>query len=454
MKREFPSLRAALDRPSRPIVASFSNLLRCSSGGVATIFGLMTPVLFMISAAAVDYGLFTREQVRLQGKVDAAAIAAARELQIAKTDSDQVASLAESFVHSSEPNASVQTRVDRDAMSVTLSAQKTYEPMMGALFFGNTPIVKVNATAKLNGQMPLCLLALDRNAPATVDLEQSSLMTATGCMIYSNSKSSSGLQAKDNAMVKAGLICSVGGAPRAAGADLSPRPVTDCPVMDDPLRSRTAPSDGACLHDDLVVSGGAMLLQPGVYCKGLKITNGAEVTLAKGIYVIKNGPLIVDKGGSINGADVSIYLKGRKANLDFEGDSTINLTASRDGPLAGLLIFDDPTGASAPAIPPFALPIPLLGDLLAVLLGAPPREHKILSDNARTLHGTIYMPQGRLIIDANKPIADKSAYTVLVVQRIDLHAGPNLILNSDYSASDVPIPKGVGPYGSNVQLTN
>ena len=55
------------------------------------------------------------------------------------------------------------------------------------------------------------------------------------------------------------------------------------------------------------------------------------------------------------------------------------------------------------------------------------------------------MPHGRLIIDANTPIADKSAYTVLVVQRIDLHAGPNLVLNSDYSATDAPVPPGVGP---------
>jgi len=35
--------------------------------------------------------------------------------------------------------------------------------------------------------------------------------------------------------------------------------------------------------------------------------------------------------------------------------------------------------------------------------------------------------------DANQPIADKSAYTVLVVQRVDLHAGLNLVLTSDYS---------------------
>jgi hypothetical protein len=101
------------------------------------------------------------------------------------------------------------------------------------------------------------------------------------------------------------------------------------------------------------------------------------------------------------------------------------------------------------------LPLPILGGALGRIgPSKSPREHKILSDNARTLLGTIYMPQGRLIIDASKPIADKSAYTVLVVRQIDLHAGPNLFLNSDYSATDVPVPKGVGPYGSNVMLTN
>jgi hypothetical protein len=98
--------------------------------------------------------------------------------------------------------------------------------------------------------------------------------------------------------------------------------------------------------------------------------------------------------------------------------------------------------------------VPVVGGLVSDVFKGAPREHKILSDNARMLLGTIYMPHGRLIIDANKPIADKSAYTVLVVQRVDLHAGPNLVLNSDYSATDVPVPPGVGPYGNSVKLTN
>jgi hypothetical protein len=302
--------------------------------------------------------------------------------------------------------------------------------------------------------MPLCLLALDPTAPATVSLEASAMMTATGCMVYSDSTNPSGLQAKDSAVLTAGLTCTAGGKATNHRATLTPAPVTDCPSMADPLRSRTPPSDTTCRFNNTVISGVVQTLQPGVYCNGLKITAGAEVTLASGIYIIKDGPLIVDQGATIKGVQVGIYLNGPSSNLTFAADSTISLSAPKDGPLAGILIFDDPSGASAPAIPPYALPVPIVGRLVGNLLKGPPREHKILSDNARMLLGTIYMPQGRLIIDANKPIADKSAYTVLVVRRIDLHSGPNLILNSDYSATDVPVPPGVGPYGNSVKLTN
>ena len=82
------------------------------------------------------------------------------------------------------------------------------------------------------------------------------------------------------------------------------------------------------------------------------------------------------------------------------------------------------------------------------------RQQKILSDNARNFLGTIYMPKGEIIIDALKPIADKSAYTVLVVQQLHLYSGPNLILNSNYSATNVPVPMGVGPYSAKIFLSN
>ena len=79
-------------------------------------------------------------------------------------------------------------------------------------------------------------------------------------------------------------------------------------------------------------------------------------------------------------------------------------------------------------------------------------KHRIYSNNARQLLGTIYMPNGALYIDAKKPIADKSAYTVVVARTVEIFDGPDLVLNADYNATSVPVPKGVGPNGSTVRL--
>jgi hypothetical protein len=48
-------------------------------------------------------------------------------------------------------------------------------------------------------------------------------------------------------------------------------------------------------------------------------------------------------------------------------------------------------------------------------------------------------------VDAKNPVADRSAYTIIVAKQVELFDGPNLYLNTDYSASDIPVPSGVGP---------
>ncbi len=60
------------------------------------------------------------------------------------------------------------------------------------------------------------------------------------------------------------------------------------------------------------------------------------------------------------------------------------------------------------------------------------------------LLGTIYLPRGKLVIDTKAKVADLSAYTVIVAKEIDVK-GVNLVVNSDYGGTDVPVPDGVGP---------
>jgi len=81
------------------------------------------------------------------------------------------------------------------------------------------------------------------------------------------------------------------------------------------------------------------------------------------------------------------------------------------------------------------------------------RTYRIISNNARTMLGTIYLPAGRLVIDADKPVGDQSAYTVVVAQQVNLYEGPNLYLNANYDATSVPVPKGVGPVTGRLLLT-
>jgi len=78
------------------------------------------------------------------------------------------------------------------------------------------------------------LLALDPKASAALELEQSAMMTATGCMVYSNSKNPGGLQAKDSGHAQGRPCLHSGWQSKTAGATVTPDPVTDCPVMADP----------------------------------------------------------------------------------------------------------------------------------------------------------------------------------------------------------------------------
>ena len=103
-------------------------------------------------------------------------------------------------------------------------------------------------------------------------------------------------------------------------------------------------------------------------------------------------------------------------------------------------VLQDPLAPTPPTPPPLGATKPM-------------RTYRIISDNARTILGTIYLPAGRVVIDAKKPVGDQSAYTVIVAQQVNLYQGPNLYLNANYGATSVPVPKGVGPVTGKILIT-
>jgi hypothetical protein len=397
---------------------------RDRAGGVAIIFGLVLPVLLGVIAAAVEYGLLAHRRDQLQNAADMSAIAAARELSLAALSTDGTAGLARSIVLASltrTTGLSIDTRVI--GSSVEVSVSETVKHHFGAVLGSPSSLLEVRAVARIASSR-LCLLALEPEKRQAIDMNKSARLTALQCSVFSNSKDKAGIVAADSALIEAESVCSAGGI-SGKGNFVNP-PTTDCPQIADPLAGRPAPAIGPCTFSKTVIKGGKHNLQPGVYCDGLKITGGATVTLSPGIYIIQGGKLLVDKGALLEGDDVGFFLTGKHSTLEFGYDTTIDLAAPRTGEMAGILIFDDRSEKSD--------------------------KHRIYSNNARRLLGTIYMPTGALYIDAKKPIADRSAYTVVIARTVEIFDGPDLVLNSDYNATSVPVPKGVGPIGSTVRL--
>ncbi|GGK34768.1 pilus assembly protein TadG-related protein [Salinarimonas ramus] len=411
----------------RERLSAFGRRLADETGAVVVLFGLALVPMLGAAGLAVDATSWYGARAALQAAADGAAIAAAREMRLANTPADQLQAGAENAARAAvqdrgfDPAAArVRAVVDSRAHTVRIDIATPLERIFSRVVTDTFVEVAVSATARISGSAPICVVALDESGSKALHLEKRAAMEASRCGVFSNSTHRQALRMDDDARMQAALICSAGGH-HGRGTAFTPTPRTDCPPIPDPLAGRAPPSVGPCTHQDLVVRRNATLL-PGVYCGGIRIRDGAEVTLASGLYVIKDGELRVDDA-AVTGEYVSLYFTGKNAAIDFRKESRIDLSAMRDGALAGILFFQDRDAEEG-------------------------RDFKIASDDARTLLGTIYLPRGDLFVNAERSVADHSAYTVIVARRLELSAGPVLVLNTDYHATDIPVPEGVGPTGN------
>ncbi len=403
------------------------------SGTIFVKFALVLPVMFAIVGGTIDYGLLVRQKERLQAAADAAAKSAALEFTMIDTSKSDVDAITRATVNAwiqtdgykEGGSVSVTGRADKTPLRVTVDVTQDFKGPFGVLSGGASRIA-VRAVAEVVGKLNICVLGLATDVEGAIELWSKATMTAQNCAVYSNSTSASGIKSKNNAQLSATLICSAGGKDGSKG-NFSPDPITDCPIFEDPLANRAPPSFSGCAFTNKKVIGGQETLHPGVYCGGLIIRQGAAVTFAPGEYIIKDGPFVVGDTASITGEGVGFYLTGATTRFQFGIDTTVSLAAPTSGVMAGLLFFearDQPSIAS----------------------------HAILSDNARVLLGTIYLPRGDLKIDAKKPVADQSAYTAIVAHTLKLYAGPNLVLNTNYDQTSVPVPDGIKGVGQPVAL--
>lgn len=313
---------------SRRIARLAGRYLFAPGGQVGVAIAIALPTLVVGAGGAIDYGLASNARRELQGLADGAALAATRSFLLSNATPQSTGSFVQSYVSAQPAHIAPITAastVSSNPSTVAVQLDADYSTVFLRMAGMPTIHVSTKAVAKLvGGSVPNCLIALDNTASSAVDIEKGGV-SGSNCMLYSDSTAVNAFKVSGGAIVSAGAICSAGGEQHDAQSTVSPPPRLDCPNLQDPLANQPSPSVGVCTELQMNVQNQSTTLFPGVYCGGLQISGTSAVSLSPGLYVIKDGPLKVSNTASLQGADITFYLTGRNAVLDFD-NKTIQST--------------------------------------------------------------------------------------------------------------------------------
>lgn len=402
---------------------------RNERGNIALMFALSAPAVVLIAVGAIDLGNVQSNRVKLQDIADTAALAGANELGLAIDDATAV-ERAQAFVagHLSEwpkgptvtPVIQVVEQDDQRVIEVTLNGHTpsffaNMLPPGGWKYSAQARAVSVAMT-------PLCVLVSGGSGSKLLNVKNTGRISAPECLVHSNR----------DILVEGGSIGAyqVQAVTSATGV-ISPDPGTGAAPIEDPFKDLTLTPQKPCKLIDLAMPinllAGTFRLSAGVHC-GIHIFGGnAQLILEPGEHWFMSGKLEMRDDARLTGSDVVLFFD-QKSKFEFKGHSTVNLEGRKRGAFAGMVMVAERGNT---------------------------QDFIISSDNVDSLLGVIYVPDARLTVEGgNNDVARDSAWTVIVSKALELKGAPSLIINANYSASDVPVPTGVGPRGGGSQLVH
>lgn len=381
-------------------------------GGVAVIAAFVLPVLGCLSAAVVELAEVKYTRVRLQSFVDAAALRAAREFAVDASSATvaRARTQADGEANSVRPTWTIDTtaRSDTGTRSVTVEQTAVRPSFFGSLLPPGGFKLEVSATASaLASKIPLCLLGNSDAAGPSINLLKKTVLRGNGCLVQSNRD----VQAADSSQIWAGAVRAVG----SASGLISPAPTTDAPRMDDPFSGLAINVPTTCDDRNLKVNN-SITINPGVHCGSITVGHGSRLMLAPGEHYFRDAQIDLMGKAELAGTDVVAIFSGN-STIDFKGQSFVTLEGRLSGSYAGFVVVTDRD---------------FTGDL------------SISTDNARKILGTVYLPNASLKLDGkNNKVADQSAWTVIVAKNLQMDGGTEIVLNSNYFQSNVPLPSSI-----------
>ncbi|ANT51322.1 TadE/TadG family type IV pilus assembly protein [Mesorhizobium amorphae] len=200
-----------------------------------------------------------------------------------------------------------------------------------------------SASVKIDPGAQACVLALDPHASAAVNLQGSTNVSMSSCVIASNSDASDSVSRGGSALVSAGCVSTVGGTSGLSLPNASltcGTPLEDQYASIDPLADVVPPPYTLCLP---VPNGKTYTLSPGTYCDK---TLSGNITLDPGVYILRGTTIKPGGNGSLTGQGVTLFLM-EGAQLYINANEQVNLSPPTSGPYAGITIFQDHENTSA-----------------------------------------------------------------------------------------------------------
>jgi Flp pilus assembly protein TadG len=396
------------------------------AGGIATTFAIVAPVIAMLSCGAIDLFAVHASRVALQDSADAAALAAAR--QSGMTDQAGIQTRANTFVRRQSASAAkgltyaVDTSVNEEDSTVTVHIEGVRDSFFGNLLPPGGWKLNVTSVATRVSQVPLCVLSTGEGGGHLIAMKDDAQVTAPKCLVHSNSE----IDVSSSGWLNTAIAQSVG----EARGRISPEPQTGAPLIEDPFASMNLATTKPCpllggVTDLLTNLQLGLPIAPGVHCGSIVVQQNMTMRLSPGEHFFKQGKLEIKKGAKLIGDDV-VLIFDASTNFKFTETSEISLKGRRTGDYAGFVIATTTANHG---------------------------QFEISTSAARELLGTIYIPSARLKVSGtDNKVSDQADWTVIVADSIEMYGSPNLVLNTNYQGSPVPVPQGVGPVGR-VRLT-
>jgi hypothetical protein len=385
-------------------------------GNVTTIVALSAVPLLLSGIGVLELTSISNDHAKLQAAVDAGALAGAGRLSVATgsapTDTATTVTKQTAAQSGITSQVAVQVNVAQDNSAVTVVATTTHTPIVDLL---GARTITVTAKAENMGSIPLCVL---QTGGDKIELKDQARIRATGCAVHANGD----IKVAGGAMIQSDRTQAVG----TVSGPVSPAGFAGAMPIDDPFASLNLNPPLNCVGKPLKVvylSGTTLPLLPGVHCEQYVIQQNATLVLMPGEHYFMN-TIVANLNAQVTGDDV-VLIFGSTGAINFADKAAVTLGARKSGPFAGFLFITSRDNRQV---------------------------FRIGSDRVSKLLGTIYIPNAELQVDTTGSVAQDSAWSIIVASSIQLAHNPNLVINTGYVGSGVPVPDGVGPNRNNPVL--